>query len=270
MKTCDELPLYLIYEDKWSPEIRERGEEYYHNKKVDRIFKNKNQYFANVHGSGGKEYAVVIEVTNENINMGCSCPCDYPCKHEYAVLIAMESNNYEVVKLKPYIKKPDITLEALINKVPAELLKSYLLSPTGRNKVIFEELTFKDYFRNYMPAKNYEYYYNNLYNSLVIDRNYEEKVREYLTEVKQNINDSNFNKPFKIIKSIIEAYNDSDKLNYDDFITDLIPTIGMYLRIIYRNTDEQQKKKIKEWINHIKKNAYYNDYYLEDMILSVK
>ena len=44
----------------------------------------------------------------------------------------------------------------------------------------------------------------------------------------------------------------------------------MYLRIIYRNTDEQQKKKIKEWINHIKKNAYYNDYYLEDMILSVK
>ena len=44
----------------------------------------------------------------------------------------------------------------------------------------------------------------------------------------------------------------------------------MLLRIVYRKADENTKKDVLEWQDKLKKDNYYNNYYLEDVILSLK
>lgn len=266
----DESELLEEYKDKWSYTIQKRGEDYYYSNNVLKVCKTKSKYIAKVAGSSNIPYEVTFEVTPNDIDFSCSCPCSFPCKHEYAVLMAISEGSYENVELKQPIKEKDSNIMELIKEIPAEELKEYLLSPIGKDKVVFENNTFNKYFRKYLPAQTYEFYYNNLYNSLVLNDNYEYKIKTYLDRVKQYISGNDFKEVIKIIRAIIQAYKDTNNINFDEYFTDILPSIGMYLRVSYRKGDNIVQEEVNSWIEELEKDNYYNNYYLEDIILSLK
>ena len=267
---CDEVYLLDNYEKDFDYQIRNRGLDYYQSNKIINVFKNKNVYITKVKGSGSEVYKVVLKVHKDNISYSCTCPYSFHCKHEYAVLIAISNKEYSQIKLKKEIKEQDTNLKAIIEKIPAEELKTYLLSATGMDKVAFEMEAFTNYFRKYYPMQSYDYYYNNLYNVLVIEDDYLTLVESYLNRVKQYISGCKFNEVVNILKALINAFKDTDRLNAADDFTDLLPRIGMFLRVTYRKADERVKVKIREWISVLKKANFYGNYYLEDIIISIE
>ncbi len=259
-----------MYDYKWDDVIQERGEDYYYKNYVQSVYKSDNKYIAKVKGSIDKPYTVNISLYEDDIDVDCTCPCDFPCKHEYAVMMAIANKEYEEVSLMKPIKELDIDLLSLINAIPAEELKSYLLSPVGMDKVVFETTALNNYFRGYLPKQSYEYYYNNLYNNILLNNEYEDTIKDYISRVKQYISCNIYGEVFKIVKSIIEAYNGTDRLNYDDYFIDILPALGMYFRIAYRKADEHIRNTILEYIHNLENKNYYDNVYLEDIILSIR
>ncbi len=250
--------------------IRKRGEEYYDDDNVLEVYKNKNKYMAKVLGSATKPYNVKISIEDEyNAKYECDCPCDYPCKHEYAVLIAISNQEYKEVELKDYIKEKEPKLKSIIEKIPADELKNYLMS-TDNDYITLNIYNLEESFRRYFPKQKYDYYYNNLYNAMKIDDDYQYKIDNYIEKAKQYLLGNDFEEVFKIIESIVEAYNDTGKLNYDDYVFDVVNKISMLLRIAYRKSNLQIKTIIEKWIQKLVYNNYYNNYFLEDLVLSIK
>ena len=76
--------------------IIKRGKDYYENGMVLSVIKSNNKYVAKVAGSTNVSYTVNVEYDEEDdyYDYDCTCPCEYPCKHIYAVLIAIKNKNY--------------------------------------------------------------------------------------------------------------------------------------------------------------------------------
>lgn len=256
-------------ENDFGYQIKDRGKSYYEDGNIIQCCKTDNKYYAKVRGSNDSFYTVSVKIDEEGIEYNCSCPCTFPCKHEYAVLIAISNQEYESVELKEEIKEKKNTLQNVLQEIPAEEIKNYLLSPKGLDCVCFEMNSFEEHFRKYYPNQSYEYYYNNLFNALVLNSEYSEMVVTYMNKVKQYISNKEFHESYKIIKSIIEAYNDTNKLNFDDYIIDYFPALGMLLRVVFRKSDESLQNEIKTWLLDLESNQYYNSFYLEDIILMI-
>lgn len=79
-------------DDIFSYSITKRGLDYYENDKVLYLEKVDDRYFSVVEGS--KKYVVVIKYNEEKKKMSvyCSCPCDFYCKHIYAVILSIRNN----------------------------------------------------------------------------------------------------------------------------------------------------------------------------------
>ena len=267
---CDcEVEDYLFecFDDFEEP-IKTRGENYYDAGRVVSCIKDKNHFHAKVLGSNDNCYDVNFDVDRYGVDYDCTCPCEFPCKHCYATLLAILDGEYREVDLKEEVFEVRNSLHQLVEKIPAEELKEYLLSDNGMEHVCFEVKAFENYFRNYLPVQSYEYYYNNLYNALVLDENAYDLIELDLRKVKQYINDNNYLESFKIIGAIVTALTDTNLLDSDDCVTELFPKLGMFMRITYRKGDDKVRDNINEWVNHLKENNYYNNCYLEDMILS--
>lgn len=103
-----------------------------------------------------------------------------------------------------------------------------------------------------------------------IDDEYKDIIKDDINFINQYIIKDEFAEAYKIIKAIIEAHRDSNILNFDDEIIDILPKIGMFLRVINRKCKELTKNEINEWCNQLKKNNNcYDNYYLEDIVLSI-
>lgn len=268
---CDEEDMLEEVEDDFDYQIKERGKNYYNSGKVLKVIKASHKYYARVEGSSQTPYKVTINnIDYYGIDYECDCPYDFPCKHEYAVLIAISKGEYEETELKPEIAEKRSSLQSLIEIIPANEIKDYLLSSNGLNNVAFQMSEFEDHFRKYLPKQKYEFYYNNLYNELLLGQDVEFTTKDYINRVKQYLDNKEFAEGYKILKSIIEAYNDSNKLNFDDSIVDMLPKIGMFLRVSYRKCDSMTKDNITKWVNKLKESNYYNNYYLEDVIVSLE
>ena len=266
----EENLLHATLEDDFNYQIRDRGEEYYNCGNVKHVYKTGNKYTASVSGSGDKEYDVEITVDDQDLaEYECSCPCEFNCKHEYAVLMAIANKEYEEVKTKPTIKEKEMDIYKIIEIIPAEELKKFILLPNNKYEVDFDEDKFIEYFRSYYPKASYDFYYNNLYNDMVLNKYYQSRIDSYIERAKQYLNGNDFEEVFKIIKSIIEAYKDTDKLNTDNYVFDIIGKLSMLLRITNRKCNEKTKTQIKKWANKLKTDKYYNNYYLEDLIMSL-
>lgn len=265
---CEEDLLKEVEED-FSYQIRERGKNYYKDGNVIMCGKCNNSYYGKVRGSGNEPYNVKVEIEDGEVYYDCNCPYEYPCKHEYALLMAISNQEYQIIDLKPEISEKRDNLQKLIEKIPAEEIKEYLLSPKGLDYVRFEMNSFEEYFRKYYPNQSYDYYYNNLYNSLKLNHNYIYLTSDYIQKARQYISNLEFTESFKILKSIIEAYNDTNCLNFEDHINSVFPELGMLLRVTYRKAQDTTKLEIKEWINKLEINNYYNNFYLEDIVLTM-
>ena len=264
---CEEEDLLNKVQDNFSYQIKERGKDYYYSGNIVSCSKNNNKYYAKVSGTSDKPYIVKVEIKKDGVEYDCTCPYDFPCKHEYAVLMAITNKEYLNIELKPELKEKKDTLQNILKKIPAEEIKKYLLSSKGVNYVCFEMKSFEDYFKKYYPNQTYEYYYNNLFNALVVDVNYENMIDTYINKIRQYVSNQEFLESFKILKSIINAYNDTNKLNFDDYIINQFPNLGMLLRIIYRKCDFSLRKDIKNWTLELESKNYYNNLYLEDIVI---
>ncbi len=266
----EEKNLENNFRNDFTSQIRKRGLEYYEDGNILNLYKNKNKYFAKVEGSDYKIYNVTLIIHQDEIDYNCTCPCDFPCKHEYAVLLAISNEEYIEVELKEVIKEKEIKLKNILENIPAEDIKKYLLSEVGQNNVLFGPKAFKEQFRSYYPTLGYDFYYNNLYNSLVIDNTSKEIIDDYLNRIKGYISGNKFKEVIKISKAIIQAYHDTNKLSYDDNIINMFLKLGMFLRIVYRKSNGETRKDIDEWITRLENKKFYDNYYLEDIMLSIK
>lgn len=266
---CEEEDLIEELEDEFSYQIIERGKDYYNSGNIVLCCKHDNKYYAKVRGTNDKPYIVRVEITEDGVDYDCTCPCTYPCKHEYAVLMAITNQEYSNIELKPEMKEKKDTLQNVIKQIPAEELKEYLLSPKGQDYVCFEMEAFEEYFRKYYPSQSYEYYYNNLYNALAVDGEYIELIDTYINKIRQYISNKEFEESFKIFRSIISAYNDTNTLNVEPYIVSQFPTLGMLLRIIFRKCDARTKQDIHSWIIELENDNYYNNLYLEDIVVMI-
>lgn len=260
--------VYACYED-FEPQIVDRGEDYYEDGRVIQCIKDGNRrYIAKVEGSGDNVYEVVVYNTNFGVEHYCDCPYEEACKHSYAVLKAISNKEYKSVTLKDEVDYKGIDIREVLSNIPAEDIKNYLLESRATDYGIIDTDALEDKFRKYFPKQGYDYYYNNLYNSIVLNDCFDCVVDDYLEEVKKYISNDEFDEAYLIIKSIVESYNDAENIN-DDYLIEKFPVMGMYLRVIFRKAEDKLKDSIIIWMLKLKLSLYYENYYLEDMILSV-
>ena len=253
LKQIDDLTHYEFNET-----IKQRGLDYFEKGNFISCLKNKNTYFAKVKGT--IEYKVKIEFFKNNLIMSCTCPCDFNCKHEFATILSIFTNNYKNITLKRKIPKKTQNIRKTISQIPAEELKQYLLKKPYFNKKDFEQ-----YFIKYMPSQPYNYYYNNLYNSLTLDDNYLETLDDFINDLKIKIKNKNYSNSFIIIKAIINALKDTDNLDNNKLIN-IYYWLNLILKITYKKSNQTIKNAITSWLNYIKQNNYFESLWLENMI----
>ncbi len=267
------ISLAKKYDNHFALQIKIRGKGYYERENVISCIKVYNNYYAKVEGSEKKEYEVTIEVYNldDTIGYDCDCPCDYPCKHIYAVLLAIDNHDYTTTKLRKEIKKKDYNLQQIIKTIPAKKLKHFMINHTTNNFCDFNTNNFRKEFLNYFPKEKYEYYYNRLYNTYMLQKNTTFYLEIFLENIKEYLSIKNYKQAFRIVKAIIESTNDTNNLEDQENIINILLKLGMYLRIINRKSNNKLKEEIiNPWIKKVEKNNYYNNIYLEDIILSIK
>ena len=251
-------------------QIIKRGEDYYKAGNVSQVIKNKNTFIAKVKGTDYYEVKITIDKDSKTLSCNCTCPCEFLCKHEYAVLLAIKNKKYIEKELKEEIVKNNITLNELIQNIPDFELKQYILKKIfNKNFSDYLLLDFSDFevdFLKYLPSQPYEYYYNNLYNYVMIN----DEIRfdcKYI--IKDLINSEKYEEAFFIIKAFIEVANDTKHFEKVEIMVNKYSDIALFLRIIFRKSNDDLKNNIKDWLDKITRNNYYDSVYLEDMILNI-
>lgn len=266
--TIDEL--VDEYLDDFEYQIKSRGKEYYEKGNIKSLVKSGTTFYAKVEGT--KDYTVKIyfDLIDDYMDYECDCPYEFPCKHIYAVLLAIKDKAYSEEEIKPFIERKTSTIEDMVKLIPAEKIKEYLLSDWGKDYVCFEEEHFNEYFAEYLPKQDYDYYYNNLYNTLILDGYNTDILEKYLDEIKVLMNKKDYKTIFNIIKAIIEASHDTKHINKWHELINSFPLIAINFRIVYRKCDDSFKDEIETWKHNLEESNYYDSVYLEDILLSVK
>lgn len=248
----------------FSKTIITRGEEYYNEGKVLSCFKDGNRYYANVDGSSYKPYQVTIEIDKKGEPFfECDCPYQTNCKHIYAALVAIDKKEYKEIKLKSK-ETYEFNEQEILEKISPEELKEALINSKSKtiNKAFLEK-----YFYDYMPKQGYDYYYNRLYNDLILERYPEYDRHDNMWDVEEKVDKKDFEEAFNIIKALLDAYSETNKLSA---ISDYYEKIGMYLRIIHRRGKKELIKEVDKYLDGLKNKDYFNNVYLEDALETIK
>ena len=107
---------------------------------------------------------------------------------------------------------------------------------------------------------------NNLYNYVMIN----DDIRfdcKYI--IKDLINGEKYEEAFLVIKAFIEVANDTKHFEKIEIMINKYSDIALFLRIIFRKSNDDLKNNIKDWLDKITRNNYYDCVYLEDMILNI-
>lgn len=93
----------------FKPQIIQRGKKYYEESKIKFLEKIDDRYFAIVEGT--EKYLTIIKYDEEKnlMQVYCSCPCEFYCKHMYAVILAIRKQEFNRF-YKIMYKNPDKTL----------------------------------------------------------------------------------------------------------------------------------------------------------------
>lgn len=95
--------------------IIERGKEYYKEKRVNYLEKINDKYIAVV--SGNDDYVVIIDYDDEaqKIVISCNCPCEFNCKHIYAVLLAIRNKKFKKFYKIKYKNEEENLLDRILD-----------------------------------------------------------------------------------------------------------------------------------------------------------
>lgn len=110
--------IFDLYNDDlnklFSKKIVERGEKYYKEGKVKILEKIEDKYYAIVIGT--EKYLTVIKYDEKSKEMlvYCTCPCEFYCKHIYAVIRAIRDKKEHKFYKILYINKKENLLENMV------------------------------------------------------------------------------------------------------------------------------------------------------------
>ena len=257
------------YKCMFTPQIIFRGRDYFTKGKVAELYKDQDteSYMAKVEGSDyGVSYDVQIILEDSNVKMSCTCPCIENCKHEYATLMAIDANKYTTIKLLPIPENEKININDFIDSIPEGKIKKYLKKSFAEEEYVNEE-KFKKYFSCYLPEKSREYFYNTLFNNFQLDI---VDINEFLDMARSSLENGKYKYTFIITSSIIDAAKESGYCDDEEIILNRYNKIGMFIRIAYRKGNDELKEEIQKWIQKYEEKNYYDDIFLEDMIIGIK
>ena len=130
-KLREQLGLFdkSIYDNLFSPGVRERGEEYFSDGKISNFSKSTNKYTCKVNGTNQYDVQITFNDENPDIIEEASCNCTYftrqhkYCKHIYALLYKVKcSQNKEILDNK-FAKIASETAD-MITKVAKDVNKN--------------------------------------------------------------------------------------------------------------------------------------------------
>lgn len=93
---------YLFYFDY---QVKNRGKSYYANGNIVSVVRDGNTFISKIDGEERYEVNICFDAENQMMFYECKCPCKFPCKHEYAVLLAIKNGDYINNKLKLEIEE---------------------------------------------------------------------------------------------------------------------------------------------------------------------
>jgi len=102
-------------EDIFDKRIIDRGKKYYEEERVEFLEKIDDKYYAIV--KGVEKYLIVIKYdeNTKEIRLYCTCPCEFFCKHIYAVIKCIREGKFRNFYKVLYVNKRDNLLENVIN-----------------------------------------------------------------------------------------------------------------------------------------------------------
>lgn len=259
------------FERKFESQIIYRGKDYFRTGKVKKCIKTPDGYIAKVQGND--DYNVEIKVNNEDIEMFCDCPYSSNCKHEYATLMAIDNNKFKELNLLPKIISSKYSLEDFIKSIPENELKDFIIKRIKEEEYEYEavEEDLKDNFIKYLPKETPEYFYNEIFNLCLIEEDVPMFViNDYIDKIKEFIDCKQYDYAFTIYSSIICALCDSKIYVTSTKLIDLYSKLGIFARITYRKGNDELKKTINNWIKSFEEKNFYDDVYLEDLLLNIK
>lgn len=258
------------YSDMFEPQIIYRGREYLKNGNVKNCVKTQNGFVSKVQGNS--EYTVNVQFNNDELEMSCSCPYNYNCKHEYATLLAIDNGKYKEIPLKPIVEKTEYSFAEFVSSIPKEELKKYIIKKAEKEECFDEfEEDLKDEFVVYLPKESKEYFYNEIYNLCLLEEDLPYFIlEEYIETIKKYVDKKEYEYAFVIYSSLIDAICDCGVEMSTTSLLELYAKIGIFARITYRKGNKKLKTNIDKWINKHQSNDYNDDVYLEDMLLTIK
>lgn len=257
------------FKDEFETQIIYRGKDYYRNEKVKKCIKTAEGYIAKVEGN--ENYNVKIKIDGDDVEMFCDCPYYLNCKHEYATLMAIDNNKYRELDLLPKIVSSNYSLEEFIKSIPEDDLKDFIIERLKDEE--YEELEddLKDNFIKYLPKESPEYFYNEIFNLCLIEEDIPMVViNDYIDKIKEFVDCKQYDYAFTIYSSIICALCDSKVNITSTKLIDLYSKLGIFARITYRKGNDELKNNINNWIKSFENKNYYDDVYLEDLLLNIK
>lgn len=111
----------MITEKSFDKQIKERGMAYYKEGKIKKVLKFNEQIYAKING-----YITCLD--NKNMS-SCTCPCDFYCKHLYALFLYHKKGDMSVI--------PDL-YDILVKKTKDELLDIIKIIVDGNECMLFD------------------------------------------------------------------------------------------------------------------------------------
>lgn len=224
--------------------IKIRGKKYYEHNKIEYVKKIENDYdyYALVEGSKDNTYEVYIN--SYDCQGTCACPYSYECKHMYAVLLAIQNKEYQLIQTK-YPTYVSYDINEIIKKIPAHKIKEAILNRSNIFNINLPR--FKSEFKNYFPKEKYIHYYNKLYNCIMTNQEYDELIIDYISYIEEYIRDNDYLEAFKIIKSIFEVEKDIENKDFSEVLSYMREPLNKLLQVVSDKSNETIKKQIKEW-----------------------
>lgn len=267
-KLNKKVDMIKTFEMEFLPIIKSRGEDYFNKGRVISCKKIKNKYKAEVLGSELYNVNITYDYNN-NISYECDCPCNFPCKHIYATFLAIKNHKYKTIRLKKYIKPNKYTITSILKEVPADKIKEVVINNIDNGNLWLSKEKFEESFIEYLPRNSYWYYYNNLYNALMLQDNPLVLISIYQNKINSYIGANDYSSSFMIIKAIIEALHDTNNFDTETFMHTFF-SLGIAFNIIYKRADKSLKEEIDLWIEKVSKNKFYNNICLESIIINLK
>lgn len=159
----------------------------------------------------------------------------------------------------------------LLKSISDNELKNFIIEfVENEESIYYLEDKIKEKFFSHLPKNSKEYYYNKLYNSIVINNELSEiLVNENVREITKYIDCKDYEQAFVIISALIDSINDTNIEIESTNLINIYLKIGIFARISYRKGNESVKIQINEWIDKYKQKEFNNNVYLEDFMMNI-